>query len=163
MGDHMTASTGLAAFGSFVGMWTLMMAAMMLPGSVPAITSYARMHRRPVVAALVFVTMYVGVWIVFGIASYDVYRSDSTVITGVIAVCAGFYELTPMKRYARRRCQEQVCSGFHLGLWCTGSNAGLMLLLLAVGAMNFAWMSVIAAIVLVQKLVPAQRLERKMS
>ena len=87
MGDHMTASTGLAALGSFVSMWTLMMAAMMVPGSIPAIVGYARTHRRPVVAALAFVTMYVGVWTVFGIALYDVYRSHSTVITGVIAVC----------------------------------------------------------------------------
>jgi predicted metal-binding membrane protein len=157
MGDQMGATSELAAFGSFVVMWTVMMAAMMLPGSIPVIVGYARTHRWWVAATTVFVTTYVAVWTVFGIASYAVYRSGSTVATVVIAVLAGGYELTPLKRHARRRCQEQVRSGLHLGLWCVGANAGLMMLLLAVGAMNIAWMSVIAAIVLVQKLVPVQR------
>jgi predicted metal-binding membrane protein len=157
MGDQMGGTSGLAAFGSFVAMWTVMMAAMMLPGSIPVIVGYARTYRWWVVATAMFVTTYVAVWTLFGIASYAVYRSDSTVATVVIAVLAGVYELTPMKRQARRRCQEQVRSGLHLGLWCVGANAGLMLLLLAVGAMNIAWMSAIAVIVLLQKLVRVQR------
>jgi len=157
MGDQMNAASGLAAFGSFVVMWTVMMAAMMLPGSAPAIVGHARVRRHRIAAAATFVTTYVAVWTLFGIAAYEVYRSRSTVATVVIALIAGVYELTPMKRYARRRCQEQVRSGVHLGLWCVGANAGLMLLLLAVGAMNIAWMSVIAVIVLLQKLVPVQR------
>src|SRR3954453_20990359 len=106
MGDQMSAANGLAAFGSFVGMWTVMMAAMMLPGSTPVIVGYARTHRWSVVATCVFVTTYVAVWTLFGIASYGVFRSDSTAVTVVIAVLAAAYELTPLKRHARRRCQQ---------------------------------------------------------
>jgi predicted metal-binding membrane protein len=157
MGDHMTATSGASAFSSFVVMWTVMMAAMMVPGSTPVILGYARTHRWPIATAAVFVISYVAVWTLFGMASYDVYRSDSQVITVVIAALAAAYELTPMKRYARQRCREQVRSGLHLGSWCIVANAPLMLLLLAVGAMNVARMSVIALIVLVQKLLPPQR------
>jgi len=42
----------------------------------------------------------------------------------------------------------------HLGLYCIGSSIGLMLLLLAVGTMSLAWMSVITVLVLVPKLLP---------
>src|SRR6476619_5099168 len=100
MGDQMTDTSGLAAFGSFVGMWTVMMAAMMLPGSLPVIVGHARSRRWPVAAAALFATTYVATWTLFGIASYDVYRAHSTTLTIVITVLAGIYELTPLKRHA---------------------------------------------------------------
>jgi predicted metal-binding membrane protein len=49
-----------------------------------------------------------------------------------------------------------VHSGFRLGLWCIGSTVGLMLMLLALGAMSVGWMVAVAALVLVQKLLPAR-------
>jgi predicted metal-binding membrane protein len=100
-----------------------------------------------------FVAAYLAVWTVFGVAAYAVYRPHGPVAAGIVAIAAGLYELTPLKRHARRRCQQRVRSGWHLGLYCIGSSVALMLLLLAVGAMNPAWMSVIAVLVLVQKLL----------
>jgi predicted metal-binding membrane protein len=39
-------------------------------------------------------------------------------------------------------------------LCCVGSSIGLMAVLLALGAMSIAWMAIVAAVVLLQKLVP---------
>ena len=47
-------------------------------------------------------------------------------------------------------------SGFGFGLSCVGSSIGLMLLLLALSVMSVTWMSVIAVLVLAQKLLPAK-------
>jgi len=80
---------------------------------------------------------------------------------GVAAVCwavalaAGGYEFTPLKRHCRRRCRGSVGSGFEFGLDCVGSSIGRLLLVVALGVMSVTWMSVIAVLVLAQKLLPA--------
>jgi predicted metal-binding membrane protein len=101
-----------------------------------------------------FTTAYVGVWTLFGVAAYSVYRPHGTVVAGIITVAAGLYELTPIKRSARQRCRQPAASGFRLGVNCVASSIGLMLVLLAVAAMSIAWMATIAVLVLVQKLLP---------
>jgi predicted metal-binding membrane protein len=153
-GMDMGVDTTLGSFGFFVGVWAAMMAAMMLPGAAPAVVGYARTHRRSTASAVVFTTAYVGVWTLFGVAAYGVYRPHGTVAAGIVTVAAGLYELTPVKRRARQRCRQPAASGFHLGVNCVGSSIGLMLVLLALGAMSIAWMAAIAVLVLVQKLLP---------
>ena len=54
----------------------------------------------------------------------------------------------------RRRCRESVRSGFAFGLCCAGSSIGLMLMLVALSVMSVTWMSMIAVLVLAQKLLP---------
>jgi predicted metal-binding membrane protein len=66
------------------------------------------------------------------------------------------YEFTPLKRHFRERCRDSVRSGFGFGLCCAGSSIGLMLMLVALGVMSVIWMSVIAVLVLAQKLLPAK-------
>jgi predicted metal-binding membrane protein len=153
-GMDMGVDTTLGSFGFFVGVWAAMMAAMMLPGAAPAIVGHARTHRRSSAAAVGFTAAYVGVWTLFGVAAYSVYRPHGTGAAGIITVAAGLYELTPIKRRARQRCRQPAASGFHLGVNCVGSSIGLMLVLLALGAMSIAWMAAIAVLVLVQKLLP---------
>ena len=46
--------------------------------------------------------------------------------------------------------------GFAFGLYCVGSSIGLMLMLVALGVMSVTWMSVIAVIVVAQKLLPTK-------
>jgi predicted metal-binding membrane protein len=152
-GMDMGVDTTLGSFGFFVGVWAAMMAAMMLPGTAPAVGNYARTHDRSA-AAVAFVAAYLVVWTLFGVAAYAIYRPHGTVAAGLVSVAAGLYELTPIKRHSRQRCRQGVHSGFHLGLWCVGSTVGLMLMLLALGAMSVGWMVAIAALVLVQKLLP---------
>jgi predicted metal-binding membrane protein len=74
-----------------------------------------------------------------------------------LTVTAGLYELTWFKRACRRRCQGQVRSGFEFGLVCVGSSIGLMLMVVALGVMSITWMTLIAALVLAQKLLPEHR------
>jgi len=91
-----------------------------------------------------------------GVAVYAVYRPHGSVAAGAVAIAACVYELTPLKRHFRRRCRDSVRSGFAFGLCCAGSSIGLMAMLVAVGVMSITWMSVIAVVVLAQKLMPAK-------
>jgi predicted metal-binding membrane protein len=154
-GMHMGGVTGLGSFGFFVGLWVLMMAAMMLPGAVPAVVRHAHAIGQ-VRAVPLFIGSYLAIWTLVGVAVYALYRPPGPLATGAIAIAAGVYELTPLKQHFRRRCHESVRSGFEFGLHCVGSSIGLMLLLVALGVMSITWMSAIAAIVLAQKLLPAK-------
>jgi predicted metal-binding membrane protein len=46
---------------------------------------------------------------------FAVYHPHGTVAAGVVAVAAGVYELTPLKRHFRLRCREGVRSGLGSG------------------------------------------------
>jgi predicted metal-binding membrane protein len=132
----------------------VMMAAMMLPGAAPAVVR--RAHAGGVRAVPLFVGSYLAVWALLGVAVYAVYRPHGSFAVGAVAIAAGVYEVTPVKRYFRRRCRQSACSGFGFGLCCAGSSIGLMLMLVAVGVMSVTSMCVVAAVVLAQKLLPAK-------
>jgi predicted metal-binding membrane protein len=153
-GMDMGVATRLGSFGSFAVLWVAMMAAMMLPGAVPAVLRRARASSR-LRAVPLFVGSYLAVWTLVGIAVYALYRPHGSFAAGAVALAAGAYELTPIKQHSRRRCRESRGSGFEFGLYCVGSSIGLMLILVALGLMSVAWMTVIAALVLAQKLLPA--------
>ena len=146
-------ATELGSFPFFVAAWVSMMGAMMLPGAVPAVARRARSH-RPALAVPLFLGSYLAVWTLVGLAVYALYRPHGTAVAGALTIAAGLYELTPLKRHSRRRCREEVRSGFEFGLSCVGSSIGLMLMLLALGVMSVAWMSVVAVLILGQKLLP---------
>jgi len=152
-GMDMGAATELGSLGFFVAAWVPMMAAMMLPGTVPAASRFVR-ARDGVLAVPVFAGSYLAVWTLVGLAVYALYRPHGASAAGALTIAAGVYELTPLKRECRRRCRESVRSGFELGLWCVGSSIGLMVVLVALGIMSVTWMAVIGVLVLAQKLLP---------
>jgi predicted metal-binding membrane protein len=152
-GMDMGVATELGSFAFFVALWVSMMAAMMLPGAVPAVLRDARANGR-VRAVPLFVGSYLSVWTLVGVAVYALYRPHGSSAAGALAIAAGVYELTPLKQHCRRRCRERVRSGFEFGVHCVGSSIGLMLILLALGVMSVTWMSMIAVLVLAQKLMP---------
>ena len=154
-GMDMGVATRLGSLPFFVGLWATMMAAMMLPGATPAVLR--RAHASAGVQTVpLFVGSYLAVWTVVGVAVYVLYRPHGTVAAGAVAIAAGVYELMPLKRHFRRRCRESVRSGIEFGLFCVGSSIGLMLMLMALSVMSIGWMSVIAALALAQKLLPAK-------
>ena len=153
-GMDMGVATRLGSFAFFIAVWVVMMAAMMLPGAAPAVLRRAQASGG-VRAVPLFTGSYLAVWALVGVAVYALYRPHGYVAAGVVVIAAGLYELTPVKRHFRRRCRDTVRSGFRFGLCCVGSSIGLMLMLLALGAMSLIWMSVIAVLVLAQKLLPA--------
>jgi predicted metal-binding membrane protein len=142
-------ATELGSLGFFVAVWVPMTAAMMLPGAVPAAS-----RLRGVVAVPFFAASYLAVWTLVGLAVYAVYRPHGAAVAGALTIAAGVYELTPLKRHCRRRCRESVRSGFEFGVYCVGSSIGLMVVLLALGAMSITWMALVAVLVLAQKLLP---------
>ena len=145
---------GMGADGMVMGAASVpMMAAMMLPSAAPAIARRAR-ERDGVLAAPLFAGSYLGAWALVGLAIYLLYRPPGALAAGVLIVGAGLYELTPLKRECRRRCRERVRSGLRFGVYCFGSSAGLMLVLIAVDVMSVALMCAVAVVVLAQKLLP---------
>jgi predicted metal-binding membrane protein len=156
-GMDMGVATDLGSLGFFVAAWVSMMAAMMLPGALPALIRRARAGSS-VLAVPQFAVSYLAVWTVVGLVAYALYHPHGTAIAGTLTVAAGLYELTPLKRACRLRCRQSVRSGSRFGLYCIGSSIGLMLVLLAVGAMSVTWMGIVAALVAAQKLLPPRPL-----
>jgi predicted metal-binding membrane protein len=154
-GMDMGVATRLGSFAFFVAVWAAMMAAMMLPGAAPAVLRRAQTGGGGLAASL-FIGSYLAVWTLVGLAVFALYRPHGSVAAGAITIAAGVYELTPLKRYFRWRCRESARSGFEFGLCCVGSSIGLMLVLVALSVMSVTWMSVIAVLVLAQKLLPAR-------
>jgi predicted metal-binding membrane protein len=152
-GMDMGVATHLGSFAFFIGVWVVMMAAMMLPGAVPAVLRLAQASHR-VRAVPLFIGSYLAVWALAGAAVYALYRPHGSVAAAVVVIAAGVYEFTPLKRHFRRRCHDRVRSGFRFGLCCAGSSIGLMAMLLALGVMSVTWMSVTAILVAAQKLLP---------
>jgi len=153
-GMDMGVATRLGSFGFFAAVWVSMTAAMMLPGAAPAVVRNAQASGR-VRAVPLFVGSYLAVWALVGVAVYAVYQPHGAFAAAAAAIAAGVYEFTPLKRHFRRRCRASVGSGWEFGLCCAGSSIGLMLMLVALGVMSITWMSVIAVLVLAQKLLPA--------
>ncbi len=154
-GMDMGVATRLGSFGFFAAVWVSMTAAMMLPGAASAVVRNAQASGR-VRAVPLFVGSYLAVWALVGVAVYAVYQPHGAFAAAAAAIAAGVYEFTPLKRHFRRRCRASVGSGWEFGLCCAGSSIGLMLMLVALGVMSITWMSVIAVLVLAQKLLPAK-------
>jgi len=154
-GMDMGVATRLGSFAFFAVLWVTMMAAMMLPGAVPAVVR--RVQASGLARGMpLFLGSYLAVWALAGVAVYALYRPHGFVVAGVVVIAAGAYEFTPLKQHFRRRCQESTGSGFGYGLCCLGSSIGLMVMLVALSVMSVIWMSVIAVLALGQKLLPAK-------
>jgi predicted metal-binding membrane protein len=151
-GMDMGVATELGPLGPFL----VMMAAMMLPGAVPAVLQHVRDSDRGSAGTL-FIAAYLAVWTAIGVVLHAVYQPHTTFAAGVVVLAAGIYEFTPLKRDFRRRCREHMSSGFAYGMCCAGSSLALMLIPVAVGVMNLAWTVLITVVVTAQKLLPAKK------
>ena len=178
--------TDLGALGWFVGVWVVMMAAMMFPSVAPTVALYARMtSRRGPVRPLLFAAAYLLVWGSAGVVAYALFDAGRSwfggalawgsggrwLAGGIIAVAA-VYELTPWKDACLGRCRSPL--GFLLGcwrdgragamamgarhaLWCVGCCWALMAALFALGVMSLTWMAVVAGIIAAEKTLPWRR------
>jgi predicted metal-binding membrane protein len=177
----MAGMTGTMGLGlpAFVGMWMLMMAAMMLPSVAPVASMYQRSVRsyRPLRLAG-FTAGYLLAWAGAGIPAFlltafvarlvhDHPAWATGVAVAVFAAC-GVYQLTPLKSRCLRHCRSplslllhygsyqgalrDVRAGVHHGGYCLGCCWSLMALFVVAGVMNLAAMVVLAAVVLAEKL-----------
>jgi predicted metal-binding membrane protein len=165
------------SIGEFVVMWTLMMAAMMLPAVSPLVSMYARSVRGSTSALMAFGTGYLLLWASTGVVAYVLtwlfgeLAEESTGAAHAVAVGTfvvfGAYQLTPMKRWCLRHCRSPLShllhysayrgrsrhlrAGAHHGLVCVGCCWAMMLALLAVGMMNIPAMVVLALLITLEK------------
>jgi predicted metal-binding membrane protein len=183
----MTGTMGLG-LAAFVGMWALMMAAMMLPSVAPVASMYQRSMRSYRAIRLAgFTSGYLVAWAGAGIPAYLLTVLAARLVSGhparetaaavaVFASC-GVYQLTPLKSRCLRHCRSplslllhygayrgwlrDVRVGAHHGAYCLGCCWSLMALFVVLGVMNLAAMVVVAAAVLAEKLwVHGQTLAR---
>lgn len=170
-----TMGLGLVAF---LGAWTLMMTAMMLPAVAPFASFYTRTfteHRTRRLAG--FGAGYFVVWAATGIPAFAAatagerltnhHRSVATVVAVAVFVACGLYQLTPLKDRCLAHCRNplgltmhysamrsrwrDMRAGMHHGGFCVGCCWTLMVLLIAFGVMNVAAMIALSAIVIVEK------------
>ena len=178
--------TDLGAFGWFIGVWTVMMAAMMLPSFAPAAAVYAQLSSRPGrVLWLLFACGYLLVWSAAGVVAYGLFELGKSLLAGGLAwhssgrwAAAGVlglaaaYQLTPMKGACLTRCRRPIrlvnpgsrrgwldalTSGVRIGGSCVGCSWALMAALFALGVMSLTWMALVAALLAFEKLNPWSR------
>ena len=126
------------------------MAAMMLPGALPAIVRSARANHAPL-AAPRFAASYLVVWFVAGLAIFAAYEPPAPAVAALMVAFAVLYELTPFARASRRRCRAELRSGLRFGGWCVGSSLGLMAAFVALDPMSVPLMCAAGAVALIQK------------
>ncbi len=177
--------TQLGALGWFLGVWVVMMAAMMFPALTPTVALYARMtKRRGSLYPLLFTAAYLVVWGAAGMAAYGLFEAGRSLIGSDLAwhsggrwfaagvlVAAAVYELTPLKNACLTKCRSPL--GFLLGgwrdgwtgavemgarhaAWCLGCCWALMAALFALGVMSVTWMAVVAALIVLEKTFPSR-------
>jgi predicted metal-binding membrane protein len=129
--------TDLGALGWFLGVWVVMMAAMMVPSVSPTVALYSRMtRRRAPLAPLVFTSGYLLTWsgaglLAFGISDLgDNLLGDEVTwnragrwVVGATLLGAAIYELTPLKDVCLGKCRSPL--GFLLGSWRGGLSGAL--------------------------------------
>jgi predicted metal-binding membrane protein len=150
---------------AFLGAWTAMMTAMMLPSAAPLLLLHRRGARGVDTVALGL--GYLLVWSALGYAAYAYVMWGPMLPTWSVLAVAGIYQLTPLKGVCLKRCRtpadflvrrygrSPVLLGLEHGLWCAGCCWALMLILVAVGSMSLAWAAGIAAVVLAEKVAPS--------
>lgn len=175
--------TPLGSLGWFLGVWVVMMGAMMLPSVAPTIALYGRLMRvRSAVLPWLFTGGYLLTWAAAGLVAYGLgyaghyalggalgWAGSGRTIAGGTLVLAAAYELTPLKDVCLGRCRSPlgallgswrdgglgaVRMGMRNGAWCVGCCWALMASLFALGVMSVTWMAVVAGLIAAEKLLP---------
>ena len=164
---------------SFVVMWGLMMAAMMLPSVTPFVLSYRATlvdHRATRLTGLAL--GYLLIWTAVGVLAFFIadwfggLAADRPQTAQGVAVATfglvGVFQLTPLKFRCLSHCRSplghlmhylgftgrlrDVRAGASHGWFCLGCCWALMLLMIAFGVMNVGAMVGLAAVIAIEKL-----------
>ena len=178
--------TALGTAAWFLGVWVVMMGAMMLPSVAPTVALYSKLkHTRTIGAPLLFTSGYLLVWSAAGLLVYLLatvgaplfgdalaWNRAGRYVAGVIVLLAAAYELTPLKDVCLGKCRTPlgfllgswrdglsgaVNMGVRHGAWCLGCCWALMASLFALGVMSVVWMAVVAGLIAFEKLIPSPR------
>jgi len=174
----MCGQTWAGAAASFVGMWAVMMVAMMLPSFVPTLSRH-----RPARGGLVALAAgYFFVWTALGAIVFALGAVLAQAVmqmpavaravpmsSAMVMLLAGAFQFTAWKAHhlacCRRPAGPALASpanvgtawrhGVRLGLHCSHSCAGLTAMLLVMGVMDLRAMAVVTAAITAERLAPA--------
>jgi predicted metal-binding membrane protein len=141
-----------------------------------------RAQQGPFVPTTVFVLGYLLVWSGFSVlatlAQWGLHTAallspmiviTSPIVGGLLLVAAGIFQWTPLKSTCLTQCRSPLgfvmtewregvwgalVMGLRHGSYCVGCCWVLMALLFVAGVMNLLWVAAIAALVLVEKVLP---------
>jgi len=167
-----------------IGMMTPSVAPMIL---IYARAGRQKAERRPFASVAWFAGSYLLVWIAFSFAATSaqwaleraalltpMMETASKIIGGVLLILAGLYQWTRLKDVCLRQCQAplgfilshggfkgsatgSMMLGFRHGVYCLGCCWALMAVLFALGVMNLRWISALAILILLEKVMPSGR------
>jgi predicted metal-binding membrane protein len=178
--------TSLGGLSWFLGVWVVMMAAMMYPSVAPTVALYARlMKERAPLLPWLFSGGYLLIWTAAGLTAYAVGAAATRAfgdtlswgdagrsIAGTTLLVAAVYELTPLKDVCLGKCRTPLGAllgswrdgptgalrmGARNGAWCVGCCWALMASLFALGIMSILWMAVVAGLIAIEKTLPWRR------
>lgn len=180
----MCGQTWAGAALAFVGMWGLMMAAMMLPSLAPSLWRYRSVvgkasHAWRLTACVA--TGYVFVWTLLGLALFGVgacvaalalqwpaFARAMPVLAGAIVLMAGAWQFTAWKARLLVCCMTCPVAtaapvmrvawrhGLRLGMFCIGRCAGAIACMVAGGVMDPAVMAIATIAISAERLAPAK-------
>jgi len=179
-----TSAWSVANTVAIASMWAVMMAAMMLPSALPAITTFSTLSVRTGQGsrALGFVLGYLLTWVVFsGMATLGQWAlqragwvdpmivSRSAPLTATLLILAGAYQFSALKRRCLSACRHPMglllahwrpgvrgaaTMGWRYGTFCVGCCWALMVLLFVGGVMNLSWIAALTVAAAAEKLGP---------
>lgn len=180
---RMPEQTWLGVATSFLGMWTVMMVAMMLPSLTLMLSTYRRSIRALGEIRVGRFTALAGagyffVWGILGVGVYAIGISLATaevrwpmlarsvpIAAGALLLLAGFIQLTAWKIRLLASCRKSACAGAlpewnawrhgrRLGVRCALCCSSLMIVLLVLGVMNLTAMAIVTAAITIERFTP---------
>lgn len=128
----------------FLGMWIVMMVAMMFPAAAPMVIIFSNLHQnrkaknKGFIPTWVFVTGYLLVWTFFGVLAYFIdlivghfamsfpnLHEYGSLIGGAVLIAAGLYQLTPLKNVCLKHCRSPL--HFIMHRWREGYLGALIM------------------------------------
>jgi len=170
------AAPAVLAFGAFLLGWQVMVAATMLPASLPAMRAVAK--AVPAVARhrwhqTVFLASFVGVWTAFGglafagalavqraVVAWPWLATRPWLVDATLIAFAAAYQFTPLKRRSLQACRNLMPTpadrwaggpsatrlGLAHGVACVGSAGVLMLAMVVAGLGDLWWMAALTVV-----------------
>jgi predicted metal-binding membrane protein len=136
---------------------------------------------RSLLRTTLFTAGYLAAWVLVGVVAWFTFQGVRSLdlsflrwedggryVAGAVIAAAATYEFTPLKRTCLRHCRDRellaadwregaggaLRMGLDQGAYCIGSSWALMAALFALGVMSITWMVVIAALIVLEKVLP---------
>ena len=139
MPNDMKMNNSMARFLPLLGMWTVMMAAMMFPTMIPTLKSYEDLMLSADGTRIGWLGLLIGyslVWVTFSIVITSVQlglltinlidmmgKAKSIWFSSALLIIAGLFQFTRTKEVCHGVCHSPM--SYFLGYWRTGFNGGL--------------------------------------